>query len=310
MPRVSVITSLYRSEPYIEELYARCVAILNEIADDYEFVFVDDGSPDAGNEVVGKLIDCDERVRLIELSRNFGHHPALMVGLQHATGDYIFLIDSDLEEDPELLARFYEIMTSCEESPDVVYGVMEERKGGLLERLPGRVFYKILNALSEVKVAEDVIGARLMTRQYVNALLQFTEARPYLGGIMAFVGFDQVAVRCPKSSKGDTTYDLRRKVSLALDGILGFSNKPLTFVAALGLFLTICAVAATMVLLFSQTGGEPSAQAWTLVSIWLFGGLTILSLGIIGLYVGRILVQVRHRPTAIVRQIYNPSSDG
>ena len=128
MPRISILTSLFCSEPYIQELYDRSRVAVEKITEDYEIVFVDDGSPDGGNAVVQRLIQEDKRVRLIELSKNFGQHRALLAGLQHVRGDIVFMIDSDLEEDPALLGTFYQKMTGGDEEIDVVYGVMEKRK--------------------------------------------------------------------------------------------------------------------------------------------------------------------------------------
>jgi len=150
MPRFSIITSLYCSEPYIQELYDRTLAVIKRYTDDYEFVFVDDGSPDNGNAVVKQIIEKDKHVRLIELSRNFGHHKAIMVGLEHVRGDYVFMFDSDLEEEPELLGTFYDMIMDSDEKIDVVYGIMEQRKGNFFERVSGSVFYKMINYFSEI----------------------------------------------------------------------------------------------------------------------------------------------------------------
>ncbi len=307
MPRISILISLFCSEPHIQELYDRSKAAVEKVTEDYEFVFVDDGSPDEGNAVVQRLIQNDPKVRLIELSKNFGQHRALMAGLQHVRGELVFMIDSDLEEDPALLETFYHKMTSGDQEIDVVYGVMEKRKGGLLERLPGALFYAIMNRISEVPLPRNVMGARLMTSDFAKTLLEYGEAQPFLGGIIALAGYKQVGVPCEKGSKPVTSYKLRRKVNLAINALLSFSTKPLTWVLACGCIITLAALFGVAgILLRGGSGiGESAAWAWILASVWLLGGLVIISVGIVGLYVGRVFGQVKRRPNAIIRKIHN-----
>ncbi len=307
MPRISILTSLFCSESHIQELYDRSKATVEKITDDYEIVFVDDGSPDGGNAVVQRIIQEDPRVRLIELSKNFGQHRALLAGLQQVRGELVFMIDSDLEEDPALLEAFYHKMTEGDPEIDVVYGVMEKRKGGPLERLPGALFYTIMNRISEVPIPRDVMGARLMTSDFVKSLLQYGEAQPFLGGIMALAGYRQVGVPCTKGSKPVTSYKLRRKVNLAVNALLSFSTKPLSWVLACGCVITLAALLGVAGILLRGTSAadESAGWAWILVSVWLLGGLVIMSVGVVGLYVGRVFGQVKRRPNAIIRKIHN-----
>ncbi|MDK1022222.1 MAG: glycosyltransferase family 2 protein [Candidatus Hydrogenedentes bacterium] len=307
MPRISVLTSLFCAEPYIQELYDRSKAALERITEDYEIVFVDDGSPDGGNAVVQRLIQEDPRVRLIELSKNFGQHRALLAGLQHVRGELVFMIDSDLEEDPELLEVFYRTMSENESEIDVVYGVMEKRKGGLLERVSGALFYGLMSTLSEIPMPRDVMGARLMKAGFVDSLLRHGESQPFLGGLLALTGYHQVAVPCEKRSKGTTTYNFRRKVSLALNAFLSYSTRPLTWIVGVGGVLMLVGAAALLVVALR---GEPSTAGgadlgWLLASLWFLSGVIVLAVGIVGVYVGRIFGQVKNRPNAIIRKIYN-----
>lgn len=307
MPRISVLTSLFCAEPYIQELYDRSKAALERITEDYEIVFVDDGSPDGGNAVVQRLIQEDPRVRLIELSKNFGQHRALLAGLQHVRGELVFMIDSDLEEDPELLEVFYRTMSENESEIDVVYGVMEKRKGGLLERVSGALFYGLMSTLSEIPMPRDVMGARLMKACFVDSLLRHGESQPFLGGLLALTGYHQVAVPCEKRSKGTTTYNFRRKVSLALNAFLSYSTRPLTWIVGVGGVLMLVGAAALLVVALR---GEPSTTGgadlgWLLASLWFLSGVIVLAVGIVGVYVGRIFGQVKNRPNAIIRKIYN-----
>jgi putative glycosyltransferase len=307
MPRFSILTSLYCSAPDIYEFYDRTLAAIEKLEGDYEFVFVDDGSPDDGNDSVKELIQRDPNVRLVELSRNFGHHKAIMIGLENVQGELVFMLDSDLEEEPELLEEFYSTMMDGEGDIDVVYGVMENRKGGLMERLPGALFYKIINILSDQPIPENVMAARLMRRDYVENIVRYQETQLYLGGIMTLAGFNQVQYVTKKSSKGRTTYNWTRKVSLALDALISYTNKPLTFIAFLG--IGICLSSLIIVALFVyrlwSDGGEVEGWMYVLASIWFLGGLTILAIGLVGFYVGRIFIQVKQRPNAIIKRIHN-----
>ena len=307
MPRLSVITSLYCSEPYIQELYDRTLKVIKRYTDDYEFVFVDDGSPDNGNDVVKQLIAQDKNVRLIELSRNFGQHKAIMVGLEHVRGDYVFMFDSDLEEEPELLGAFYDMIVDSNETIDVVYGIMEKRKGNIFERVSGTVFYKLINYFSDMHIPANVMAARLMKIGYVKNLIQFREFQLYLGGVMTLTGYNQVGYQTKKLSKGRTTYSLRLKLTLALDALLSYTNKPLTIIAFFGIMISIFSFVLVFYILADSMVRGTELQGWLLVlaSVWFLGGLTVTAIGMVGFYVGRIFLQVKGRPNAIVKQIYN-----
>lgn len=302
MARVSVLTSLYNSAPYIEEFYTRCLAAIESLGLDYEFVFVDDGSPDDGNALVHDLIKRDSQVRLVELSRNFGHHKAIMAGLEHVQGDLVFMLDSDLEEEPELLETFHRIMDEGE-NIDVVYGVMEQRKGSLFERLSGAVFYKLINFLSDLPIPENAMAARLMRRRYVDELVAYQETQLYLGGVMMLAGFHQVGVPMQKTSKGRSSYTFARRYTLALDALLSYTNKPLTFIAFFGIAVLLVSMGMGAYCI-NLASGEAEGWMWVLASVWLLGGLTICSIGLVGFYIGRIFIQVKGRPNTVVKKIY------
>jgi putative glycosyltransferase len=307
MPRFSILTSLYRSAPYINEFYERSLEVLKKLGGDYEFVFVDDGSPDDGNRIVKDLIERDPNVRLIELSRNFGHHKAIMIGLENVQGELVFMLDSDLEEEPELLEIFYALMMDSDDDVDVVYGVMEHRKGGMMERLPGMLFFKVINILSDLPIPKDIMAARLMKSDYVKSIVRYQETQLFLGGVMMLAGFNQVEHVAAKSSKGHTTYDWGRKITLALDALISYTNKPLTFIAFFGIGISFVSLLMVAYLLYRLSSGQGDVEGWmaVLASLWFLGGLTILSIGLVGFYVGRIFIQVKQRPNAIIKRIHN-----
>ena len=172
--KLSIVTTLYKSSPYIDEFYARISKEAQKITDDYEIIFVDDGSPDDSLQKAVALYEKDSKVKVIELSRNFGHHKAIMTGLSHAKGEFVFLIDSDLEEEPELLGKFWEELHK-EKELDVVFGVQESRKGGWFEKWSGEMFYKVFNYFSGVKIPKNFLTVRLMKQNYVKNLTSFQE---------------------------------------------------------------------------------------------------------------------------------------
>src|SRR5690348_7339133 len=184
--RVSIVTTLYNSAPYVEEFFRRSVAAVREFADEIEVVFVDDGSPDDSLRIARGLQGGDVTVRIVELSRNFGHFQAVMTGLGHAEGDLVYLLDCDLEEAPELFRELYAPIVSApaDDPVDVAFGVARKRKGKALERLGGWLFYRTMDSLSRIDIPVNAVMARVMTRRYVQALLTHEERELFLNGVM------------------------------------------------------------------------------------------------------------------------------
>jgi putative glycosyltransferase len=306
---LSVVTTLYRSAPYLDEFHRRMSHEARAISDRYEIIYVHDGSPDDSLARALEIQKSDEHVIVLDLSRNFGHHRAVMTGLEYARGDYTFLIDSDLEEEPELLRGFYATMSRRE--CDVVFGVQRARKGGWFERVSGQIFYTVFNALSAIKLPRNLMMARLMTHRYVAALLRFTEREVFLAGIWSAAGFTQVPFETDKISKGATSYSLSRKIALATTSLLSFSDRPLVMIFYAGLLISALASLAIAYLVTAKVVFGIPIDGWTslIVSIWFLGGLTILFLGIIGVYLSKVYLEVKRRPLAIVRQVYGRGAD-
>lgn len=303
--KLSIVTTLYHSAPYIQPFYERTCAACQAIPAELEFVFVNDGSPDDSLDAAVRLIERDPRVKVVDLSRNFGHHKAAMTGLMYATGDLVFLIDVDLEEEPELVARFYQELQRHPRA-DVIYGVQDTRKGGWFERWSGDLYYRLFNALSSHKIPHNLLMARLMTRRYVDALLLHRESELDISGLWTITGFEQVPVMVHKHSKPTTTYTLRRKIALMIRAITAFSNRPLLYIAATGvviLGLSFLYFLYTMYI-YLFVGKPPDGFTTIVLSIWFLGGLTIFSLGVIAIYLSVIFTETKQRPYTIVRQIY------
>jgi putative glycosyltransferase len=306
---ISVVTTLYNSSPYLEEFYRRTLEAVRQSARDadVEFIFVDDGSPDASAAKAREFLKRQAPATLVELSRNFGHHRAILTGLSFARGDRVFLIDCDLEEPPEL---FGEMLRTLEQSrgaeeADVVYAVPQRRKGGAFERVSGELFYRLFNALSDVHVPNNWMICRLMTARYVRALLAHHERELFLGGLFGITGFRQVAITAEKVHKGSSAWTLRRKLKVALQALTAFSARPLWLLAGIGTLISVCSAIAILYMIVRVTiFGMPYQSGWasTMVTISFFGGLNLLAIGIVGLYVAQVFAEVKGRP-CIVKEV-------
>jgi putative glycosyltransferase len=301
---LSIVTTLYGSAPYLEEFYARTVATAEKVANEFELILVNDGSPDESLAIALSLHQQDHRIKIIDLSRNFGHHKAMMAGLAEARGALVFLVDCDLEEKPELLETFYEHLKATQ--ADVVFGVQRKRKGKLFERLSGAIFFKLFNAVSTHALPQNVITARLMTWKYVRALVQHRERETLIAGLWVLTGFKQQALPVEKSLKSTSTYSLARRFSHFVNAVTSFSNKPLVLIFYLGCVILALATIAALDLIIRKLLFGTLLVGWPslIVSIWLLGGLTIFCLGIIGIYLSKIFIEVKQRPYVIVKDVY------
>lgn len=303
--KLSIVATLYRSAAYIAEFYQRASAAARQlVGDEYEIVFVNDGSPDDSLERAVKLTESDRHVTLIDLSRNFGHHKAMMAGLEHALGELVFLIDSDLEEDPEWLADFAQVMAT--EKADVIYGMQQQRKGGWFERWSGEFYYSIFNWLSNIDHPRNIVTARLMTRRYVDALLQYRERELVISCLWVVAGFKQIGSVVRKRSSGRTSYSFSKKIDHATNAVTSFSEAPLKLIFYLGLVVLAGAMVCAGYLTFNRLLLSRTVDGWTsvMVSVWLLGGMIISFIGIIGIYLAKVFLETKQRPLTIVRNVY------
>lgn len=300
---LSVVTTAYRSEATLEVFVKRALAAAGPLACAVELVIVDDGSPDRSAELVRRLADEDERIMLVQLSRNFGHHRALLAGLEHASGDVVFLIDSDLEETPENLIAMLELMQQV--GADCVYGVQRERKGGWFERISGKLFYDLFGLLSEVKLPRNVSTMRLMSHRYVKSLLLFRDHNPVFVPLSLLTGYKQTAFEFDKNSSSKTTYSVRRRVSLMLLAVTSFSGRPLYLMFAMSIVFSILGLTyMTVVLVQALMGTVLDGWSSIMAALLLFFSINALFTGIIGLYVKHLLEEVKDRPRTIVQEVY------
>ncbi|MGR6832881.1 glycosyltransferase family 2 protein [Aliivibrio wodanis] len=301
--KLSIVTTLYNSRDYINEFYQRISSEAQKITEHYEIIFVDDGSPDDSLDVSIQLSSQDERIKVIELSRNFGHHKAMMTGLSHAKGELVFLIDSDLEEEPELLGNFHNKMN---QDVDVLYGVQNKRKGGWFEQISGQFFYRTLNYLTDLNIAENIVTARLMTKDYVNALIMHDERETFIAGLWQITGFKQKSITINKHSTSETTYTLGHKLSILENSIVSFSNKPLKLIFHTGLIISMLSFLYISMIVFQKLFMSIEIEGWSslIASIWFLGGLIILFIGMLGIYLSKIYTESKRRPYSIIRKVY------
>lgn len=308
--KLSVVTTLYHSAPYIEEFYRRtCASAEQLVGDDFEIIFVNDGSPDQSLSLAVSIANRDNRVTVINLSRNFGHHKAMMTGLTHAAGQKIFLVDSDLEEMPEWLVPFDEVMNK--EDAEVVYGVQRQRKGSFLERITGFIFYRLFRLLTGIAQPNNIVTARLMTSNYVRALTSHHERELNIGGLWVITGFKQIPAEVNKLSTSPTTYSLRRKFSHFVNAITSFSSKPLVAIFYIGLLVFLTSILHILYLgaRYYFVASPPDGYTSIIASIWLFFGLIIIFMGIQGIYIAKIFAEVKQRPNTIISYIHKKKNN-
>ncbi|MGN6707405.1 MAG: glycosyltransferase family 2 protein [Rhodanobacter sp.] len=308
VPHLSVVTSVYRSERFIPAFIDETIAAIQKAhIEHYEIIFVNDGSPD---DSLGHLLRArtgNPSIKIVDLSRNFGHHKAIMAGLSYAKGELTLIIDCDLEVHPGVLQPFLDTLQDT--GADVVYGIQEKRKGALVERTGGALFWYLFNRLSETKIPANVLSERLMTRRYVDALLSLGDRNVFLGGMMYWSGFRQIAVLVKKTQReGASTYSFRKRVALLLEAVTSFSTVPLKLVLGGGIALTLCAgVAGIALLIRKMFHPESVLVGFTSLMLVIIGmaGIIITVLGVIGLYISRIYTQTQNRPLFIVREFHD-----
>ncbi len=303
--KLSIVATLYRSALYVEEFVARVTEVAKTVSgNDFEIVLVNDGTPDNSLELAVEISKRNPHLVIVDLSRNFGHHQAMMAGLEQAKGEFVFLIDSDLEEDPELLNDFYQVM--MQKSCDVVYGVQKRRKGNWFERWSGELYYMLFSLLTSIDHPKNICTIRLMSRRYVDALLLFEEREIVISCLWVITGFSQVSQPIQKRSKGRTSYNFTRKFSHLANAVTSFSAAPLRFTFYVGLIIFLVALVFTGYLIFNRLFLARPTDGWTSVmaSVWLLGGMIISFIGLIGIYLSKVFVETKKRPQSIVKTIY------
>lgn len=303
-PEISVVVPCFNEDVVLPETTRRLTASLERIGRSFEIVYVDDGSKDQTPSVLADLHASDPRIRVVRLSRNFGHQIAISAGLEYARGAAVVLIDADLQDPPEVIS---EMVALWRQGHDVVYGTRRHREGETaFKTLTAKWFYRFVNRLSDVPIPLDSGDFRLLDRRVVDALLTMPERDRFVRGMVSWVGFRQVSVsydRAPRHA-GDSKYTLFRMARFAADGILSFSIAPLRIASVMGIasFALALLGSLTAVGVGLATGRWVSPWAWVLLAVLFLGGAQLLCLGIFGEYLGRTYAENKRRPLYFVRE--------
>ncbi|MCB2154414.1 glycosyltransferase family 2 protein [bacterium] len=300
---ISAVLPVYNEEENLPAVHKRLTKVLGKVGKPYEIVLVDDGSSDRSMEIIRELSAADPHVKGVSLSRNFGHQICLTCGLDHASGEVIVMMDSDLQDPPELLPR---MLKRYEEGYDVVYAVRKHRDGEtIFKKVTASVFYRLLRFATNIEIPVDTGDFRLISRRALDSVLSLRERNRFLRGLFSWVGFKQIGVAYnrPARYKGETKYPLRKMLKFAMDGITSFSTIPLQAgiwlgfgAAVLGFFYAIK--------VFVDWVQDSTVAGWASLAILVlfFGGVQLITLGVLGEYVGRIFDEVKQRPLYFTRE--------
>ncbi|MEA4908408.1 MAG: glycosyltransferase family 2 protein [Chloroflexi bacterium] len=303
-PVFSIIAPIFNEKDNLDELYKRISSVMDETQEPWELVLVDDGSRDGSTDIIREMAGRDERVRPVIFARNFGHQIAVTAGLDYSRGKAVVIIDADLQDPPEVI---HDMIQKWREGYQVVYAVRTEREGeSWFKMITASVFYRLIYRITDVKIPLDTGDFRLMDRSVVDVLNRMRERHRFLRGMSAWVGFRQVGVEYRRAARhaGETKYPFRKMLRLALNAITGFSYLPLQIATYMGFISAGISILAIPVVAIMRLAGNEAffGQATTLIAVLFLGGVQLISLGILGEYIGRIYDEVKGRPLYIVSE--------
>ena len=303
-PTISIIAPVYNELGNLDELYRRICEVMDSAGESWEMVLVDDGSSDGSSDIIRRLGEQDERIRPVIFARNFGHQIAVTAGLDYSRGDAAVIIDADLQDPPEVIL---EMMASWRAGNQVVYAVRSEREGETwFKKMTASLFYRIIFRITDVNIPLDTGDFRLMDRQVMDVMGQMRERHRFLRGMSAWVGFRQAGVTYKRVARysGETKYPFSKMLRLAITAITGFSYFPLQVATYLGFICAGLSILAIPAVAVARLVGEQAflGQATTLISVLFLGGVQLISLGILGEYIGRVYDEVKGRPLYIVSE--------
>ena len=305
MQRISLVFPVYNEEQVLPVLYDRVRELLVQLPYEAEVILVNDGSRDGSLELLKRFHAADPRFKVIDFSRNFGHQVAITAGIDFATGDAVILLDADLQDPPELLPQF---LQQWEAGYQVVYAVRRKRKEHLFKRMAYAAFYRVLQRISNIAMPLDAGDFCLMDRVVVDTLKAMQERNRFVRGLRSWAGFQQIGLEYDRAQRhsGEVKYTMSKLMRLALDGIFAFSYFPLQLASYTGFIISGASFLGILVYLYREifVGGEPRGFPTLVILILFLGGIQLISLGVIGEYIGRIYDEVKRRPTYVVKQTY------
>ena len=303
-PKYSIIAPVYNENESLAELHRRIIDVMEQTGETWELILVDDGSSDGSTEIIREYAKTDERFRAVIFARNFGHQIAVTAGLDYSRGDAVIIIDADLQDPPEVIL---EMIAKWKEGYEVVYAVRTEREGeSWFKKTTASLFYRVIYKITDVKIPLDSGDFRLMDRQVVNVMNRMRERHRFLRGMSAWVGFKQIGLPYKRSARyaGVTKYPFKKMLSLALNAITSFSYFPLQVATYVGFISAVISIIAIPVVIIERLTGQQAfiGQASTLIAVLFLGGVQLISLGILGEYIGRIYDEAKGRPIYITRE--------
>jgi len=302
--RYSIVAPCYNEEQSLPELYRRINEVMDQTDEIWELVLINDGSADRTAELMSELNAADSRVHYLDFARNFGHQIAVTAGMDYAQGDAVVLIDADLQDPPELIL---EMIEKWKAGYQVIYAVRSERKGESWFKLfTAKAFYRLIFRITDVEIPLDTGDFRLMDRKVVEAMKQMKEKHRFIRGMTSWVGFKQTGVEYVRQERfaGETKYPIRKMLNFAMNAITGFSYLPLQLATYLGFIIAGLSALGVIAVVIARLSGSQAffGQATTLIMVLFLGGVQLISLGIIGEYLGRIYDEVKGRPMYIVNE--------
>jgi polyisoprenyl-phosphate glycosyltransferase len=303
-PDLSFVFAVYNEESNIDPLYNKIIGVLKKECLTYELIFINDGSTDNTLNKLDSLLSTDSNVVIIDLARNFGQQKAITAGLEHSSGKAVIVMDADLQDSPDAIAEFLKYWRNGYE---VVYAIRMQRKEHILKRLAYSVFYRVMRATSSIEMPLDAGDFCIMDRKVVDLLNKLPERNRFVRGIRSWVGFKQIGIEVTRGERhsGESKYSLSKLISLALDGLVSFSYAPVRLISTLGIAVSIISIflAVFYGLKKLMFGLHPPGFATLVVMISFLSGIQLITIGVIGEYVGRIFEEVKQRPIYTVRQI-------
>jgi len=302
--QVSIIIPVYNEETGLEAIAKRLVEVFATLSDyDYEIIFVDDGSSDASLEVMNILCNRYPRIKYLSFSRNFGHQAAVKAGLDHARGDCAISMDADLQHPPELIP---DMLRKWQEGYDIVYTTrLDDKKLSPFKRLSSRLYYKMINTLSDIKIERGAADFRLMDRKVLDIIRNLNENNLFLRGMVKWLGFCQIGIAYEPGARtsGYTKYSVSKMFSLAIEGITSFSTRPLRLATWIGLFASFIGFLYGLYAVYGYFFTDYNLTGWSslIIAVIFLGGVQLITLGIIGEYIGKLFMQVKGRPNYIIK---------